>query len=165
MRLYHVELLWNARGDMKTHALVWATWRTPTASRKPSGLSSRPAAPAAWGCALHGVAEVSASATPVPCVLTRLCAAASWQGATCVEILVAGSPIQPDGTYQECRAEHGGGASLMVTVSHVTVPARLKLNNLRDALRARGMPTGGSKEALAARLAELLDLTPLPGAR
>jgi hypothetical protein len=70
--------------------------------------------------------------------------------------------IQPDGTYQECRAVHHGGASLMVTVSHVTVPGRLKLNELRDALRVRGLPTGGSKDALAARLAELLDMTPLP---
>ena len=60
---------------------------------------------------------------------------------------------------------HGGGASLLVQVRHVTEPQALKLNVLRDALRARGMPTGGSKEALAQRLSELLDVTPLPGAR
>jgi hypothetical protein len=45
------------------------------------------------------------------------------------------------------------------------VPQRLKLNELRSALRMRGAPTGGSKEALEARLLELMDLTPLPGAR
>jgi hypothetical protein len=62
--------------------------------------------------------------------------------------------IQPDGTYEECRTVHHGAACLMVTVGHVTVPALLKLNELRDALRVRGMPTGGSKEVLAARLAD-----------
>ena len=73
--------------------------------------------------------------------------------------------IQADGTYQDCRAVHAGGASLLVTVVHVTFPQQLKLNELRSALRMRGAPTGGSKEALEARLSELIDLTPLPGAR
>ena len=70
-----------------------------------------------------------------------------------------------DGTYQECRAVHAGGASLFVLVQHVTFVGRnLTLNDRRAALRARGMPSGGSKEALAARLEALLDVTPLPGA-
>lgn len=59
---------------------------------------------------------------------------------------------------------HRGAASLLVTVEHVTAGHWLKMNDLRDALRERGMPTGGTKDALAARLTELLDVTPLPGA-
>jgi hypothetical protein len=79
----------------------------------------------------------------------------------CVESF-GGQPaaIQASGMYQECRAVHHGGASLMVIVDQVTHAHQLKLNQLRDALRDRGLSTGGSKEALAARLTELLDVTP-----
>ncbi len=76
-----------------------------------------------------------------------------------------GAAIQEDGTYNTCRILHHGGASLLVHVFHVRAPHRLKLNELREALRLRSLPTGGTKEALTARLAPLLDVTPLPSER
>lgn len=70
--------------------------------------------------------------------------------------------LRRDGTYEECCVVMMGQATLLSCVTHVTSTHRLGLSTLRDALRARGQPTGGKKEALAERLLTLLDVTPLP---